>query len=77
MNRNDKWQNNQDYKRASDVSLSKEQKKAIGDLAIAHLAGGNSDMFKLAMSSLAKIDTQQAITEQLATIATKLGQLDK
>ena len=77
MNRNDKWQNNQDYKRAGDINLSEEQRKAIGDLAIAHLAGGNSDMFKLAMSSLAKIDTQQAITDQLATIATKLGQLDK
>ena len=77
MNKNDRWQNNKDYQRAGDIGMSEEQRKSIGDLAIAHLAGGNPDMFKLAISALAKIDTQQAITDQLATIATKLGKLEE
>ena len=75
MNRNDKWQNNKDYGRASDVQLNEAQRGAIGDLAIAHLASGNSDMFKLAISSLAKIDVQNEINAKFDAIFDRLAKL--
>mgnify|MGYP001349267838 CR=1 FL=1 len=75
MNRNDKWQNNKDYGRASDVQLNEAQRSAIGDLAIAHLASGNSDMFKLAISSLAKIDVQNEINAKFDAIFDRLAEL--
>ena len=76
MNKNDKWQNNKDYSRAGDITLSKVQRDSIGDLAIAHLASGNSDMFKLAMTALTKIDTQAEINAQFAAINDWLAKLD-
>ena len=75
MNRNDKWQNNKDYARAADITLSEEQRGAIGDMAIAHLAGGNADMFKLAISSLAKIDVQNEIKELKALICERVAKV--
>ena len=75
MNRNDKWQNNKDYARAADITLSEEQRGAIGDMAIAHLAGGNADMFKLAISSLAKIDVQNEIKELKALICERFAKV--
>ena len=75
MNRNDKWQNNKDYARAADITLSEEQRGAFGDMAIAHLAGGNADMFKLAISSLAKIDVQNEINAKFDAIFDRLAEL--
>ena len=75
MNRNDKWQNNKDYGRAADINLNATQRNAIGDLAIAHLASGNSDMFKLAISSLAKLDVQNEINAKFDAIFDRLSEL--
>ena len=77
MNKNDKWQNNKDFSRAQDINISTEQRNAIGDIAVAHLASGNADMFKLAMNSLTKVDTQAEIAAQFANINDRLNQLDK
>ena len=77
MNKNDKWQNNKDFSRASDITLSTDQRNAISDIAVAHLAGGNADMFKLAMNSLTKIDVQAEITAKFAAISDRLDSLDK
>ena len=69
MNKNDKWQNN--------ITISTEQRNAIGDIAVAHLASGNADMFKLAMNSLTKVDTQAEIAAQFANINDRLNKLDQ
>jgi hypothetical protein len=77
MNKNDKWQNNKDFSRAQDITISTEQRNAIGDIAVAHLASGNADMFKLAMNSLTKVDTQAEIAAQFANINDRLNKLDQ
>jgi hypothetical protein len=68
MNKNDKWQNNKDYSRAGDINVSSEQRNTITDIAIAHFASGNCDMFKLGMTALTKIDTQAEINSRFAAI---------
>ena len=74
MNKNDKWQNNKDFSRAGDITVSTEQRNAITDIAIAHYASGNCDMFKLGMNSLTKLDTQAEINSRFAAIEAKLSE---
>ena len=68
MNKNDKWQNNKDFSRAGDVKVTTDQRTTLGDLAIAHYASGNDDMFKLGINTLTKLDTQAAIDNRFAAI---------
>ena len=63
MNRNDKWANNQDYRRAGDVEVSKDTKKAIEAAAVAHITLGDFDGFKLALSSLSKLQQKNDVEE--------------
>ena len=72
MNRNEKYQASQDWRRASDVPVSKATCEVIEKLACAHLAEGDAGMFKLAMSSLAKMQQTSTDSLLLQAIAKKL-----
>ena len=72
MNRNEKYQADQAYKRAQDVPVSSETCRLIEKLACAHLAEGDAGMFKLAMSSLAKMQQTSNDSVLLQAIAKKM-----
>ena len=61
MNRNERYEASKDWRRASDVPVSKATAEIIEKLACAHLAEGDAGMFKLAMSSLARCNKQAMI----------------
>ena len=78
MNRNEKYQAGQDWRRASEIPVSKSTAEVIEKLACAHLAEGDAGMFKLAMSSLAKMQQTSNDSILLQAIAKKLiPELDK
>ena len=72
MNRNEKYQAGQDWRRASEIPVSKSTAEVIEKLACAHLAEGDAGMFKLAMSSLAKMQQTSNDSILLQAIARKL-----
>ena len=72
MNRNEKYQADQAYKRAQDVPVGRDTAKVIEKLACAHLAEGDAGMFKLAMSSLAKMQQTSNDSVLLQAIAKKM-----
>ena len=72
MNRNERYQAGQDWRRASDVPVSKATTELIEKLACAHLAEGDAAMFKLAMSSLSKMQQTSNDSVLLQAIAAKL-----
>ena len=72
MDRNEKYQASQDWRRASDVPVSRQTAEVIEKLACAHLAEGDAGMFKLAMSSLAKMQQTSNDSILLRAIAKKL-----
>ena len=63
MNRNDKWQNNKDYQRASDIDVTKTTKETIEAAAVAHFTLGDYDGFKLGMSALNKLQAKSEVSE--------------
>ena len=71
MDRNEKYQAGQDWRRASDIPVSKETSKLIEKLACAHLAEGDAGMFKLAMSSLAKMQQTSNDSALIQALAAK------
>ena len=71
MDRNEKYQAGQDWRRASDIPVSKETSKLIEKLACAHLAEGDAGMFKLAMGSLAKMQQTSNDSALLQALAAK------
>ena len=72
MNKNELWQAGQDFKRTNDLPVSTETTKGIEKLALAHLAEGNSGMFKLAMSSLGKLQQTSNDSILLQALAAKI-----
>ena len=72
MNRNERYQAGQDFRRVSDVPVSKKTMDTIESLACAHLAEGDAAMFKLAMSSLAKMQQTSNDSLLLQAIAKKI-----
>ena len=72
MDRNEKWQASKDWQRASDIPVSKATATLIEKLACGHLAEGDAGMFKLAMSSLAKMQQTSNDSALLRAIANKL-----
>ena len=72
MNKNEKWQASQDFKRTNDLPVSKETAVGIEKLALAHLAEGDASMFKLAMSALGKLNTQNNDSILLQAVAAKI-----
>ena len=78
MNRNERYEASKDWRRASDVPVSKATAEIIEKLACAHLAEGDAGMFKLAMSSLAKMQQTSNDSILLQAIARKvLPELDE
>ena len=78
MNRNEKYQAGQDWRRASEIPVSKSTAEVIEKLACAHLAEGDAGMYKLAMSSLAKMQQTSNDSILLQAIARKvLPELDE
>ena len=71
MNRNEKYQADQAYKRSQDIPVGRSTAKTIETLACAHLAEGDASMFKLAMSSLAKMQQSSNDSALLQAIASK------
>ena len=71
MNRNEKYQTDKAWQRASDVPVSKATCQLIEKLACAHLAEGDASMFKLAMSSLAKMQQTSNDSVLLQALAAK------
>jgi len=72
MNRNEKYQADQAYKRSQDIPVGRSTAKTIETLACAHLAEGDAGMFKLAMSSLAKMQQTSNDSVLLQAIAKKM-----
>ena len=71
MDRNEKYQARQDFRRASDIPVSKATATLIEKLACAHLAEGDAGMFKLAMGSLAKMQQTSNDSALLQALAAK------
>ena len=71
MNRNEKYANDKAFQRAADIPVSKATCDVIEKLACAHLAEGDASMFKLAMSSLAKMQQSSNDSMLLQAIASK------
>ena len=72
MNKNELWQAGQDFKRTSDLPVHPDTAKGIEKLALAHLAEGNSGMFKLAMGALGKLQQTSADSLLLRAVANKV-----
>ena len=72
MDRNEKYQAGLDWRRASDIPVSKATAQLIEKLACGHLAEGDAGMFKLAMGSLAKMQQKSNDSALLQAIAAKL-----
>ena len=72
MNRNERYEAGKDWRRVSDVPVSRATAEVIEKLACAHLAEGDAGMFKLAMSSLAKMQQTSNDSVLLRAIANKL-----
>ena len=72
MNRNEKYANDKAFQRAADIPVSKATCDVIEKLACAHLAEGDASMFKLAMSSLAKMQQSSNDSMLLQAIASKM-----
>ena len=72
MNRNERYEAGKDWRRATDVPVSKATCEVIEKLACAHLAEGDAGMFKLAMSSLAKMQQTSNDSLLLQAIAKKI-----
>ena len=73
MNKNEKWQASQDFKRANDIVVKQETSDAIQDIALGHALIGNMSEFKMMMASLGKLTAQQNDSLVLQAIAAKLG----
>ena len=58
------------FQRTQDINVTSEQKDAIVNIGIAHLAVGNSTDFMLAMNSVSKLDE---VTKVLSTVTNTLG----
>ena len=71
MDRNEKYQASQDWRRASDIPVSKSTAQLIEKLACGHLAEGDAGMFKLAMSSLGKLQQTSSDSVLLQALAAK------
>ena len=72
MNKNEKWQASQDFKRTNDLPVSKATAEGIEKLALAHLAEGDASMFKLAMSALGKLNQHSNDSILLQALAAKI-----
>ena len=72
MNKNELWQAGQDFKRTSDLPVHPDTAKGIEKLALAHLAEGNSGMFKLAMGALGKLQQTSSDSILLRAVANKV-----
>ena len=72
MNKNELYQAGQDFRRVSDLPVNKETADMIQKLAVAHLAEGNSGMFKLAMGSLGKLQQTSGDSILLQALAAKI-----
>ena len=77
MNKNEKFNNDQLFKRTSDVAISDVDKNDLVKIAIAHFAAGNSDMFKLAFTSLGKISAEQRLENIEHTLANLMKNIGK
>ena len=76
MNRHERYNNDKNWNRASDINVDESTTKAIQKIALAHLAAGSYDGYKLAMGSLSKFNEQREIAElkeQIGAILAKLA----
>ena len=74
----DKWGKNDQqkaFKRSSDIEVSKKFKEAIERAAIMHLNAGHMDEYMIAMNTLNKIDTVNALQHQQDMTADKVDKL--
>ena len=63
MDKNQRWNNDQAWKRTQDVNVEKTTKQAIEKIAVAHLANGNTNEFMLGMTAISKLNAQNEIAE--------------
>ena len=75
MDRNMKWQAGKDYKRTSEVEVSKDFKGMIETIALAHLASGNSSDFMLSVNSLAKTQAKTEVAELTELVKVLVAQV--
>ena len=75
MNKNEKWQASQDFKRVNDVTISADFCNKIEQIALAMAASGRMSEFKLLVSSLAKVNQQDDSNLLMQAMAAKLGVL--
>ena len=76
MNRYERIGNDKQYNRTSDISVSPDTTRTIEKIAVAHLAAGSYEGFKLAISSLAKFNEKaeiEGLKAQLDIILQKMG----
>ena len=73
--RSESYEANRDYRRLNDVKVEDGTNKAIQAIAVAHLGQGNLTEFKVAMSSLGKVDSLAAIKSDVVDIKAVLTKL--
>tara|TARA_R100001129_G_scaffold42513_1_gene29221 strand:- start:88 stop:345 length:258 start_codon:yes stop_codon:yes gene_type:complete len=74
----DKWtkqDNGKAFKRATDIEVSSKFKEQVEKAAIMHLHAGHMNEYMIAMNTLQKIDTVNALQEQADRTADKVDKL--
>tara|TARA_R100000656_G_scaffold17675_1_gene16500 strand:+ start:642 stop:884 length:243 start_codon:yes stop_codon:yes gene_type:complete len=77
MDKNTRYQVGMDFKRSNGIQVERDDKKQITSIAIAHFAAGNTAEFMLGMNALGKVETTNAIIDQLDTLTNQVANLNK
>ena len=68
MDKQQKRRNDKDYSFIDGVNVAPETREAIEVAMVSHLMAGNTDTFKLAMSSIAKTSADARLENMEATL---------
>ena len=74
MDKNQRYQNGREYRRANDVAIKPESKDSLESIMIAAAAAGATDTFQMLFASLNKIAVQDNVAALQGEILTKLNQ---
>ncbi|MAH43346.1 hypothetical protein CL614_06570 [archaeon] len=74
MDKNQRWQNGREYRRANDVAVKPETKDSLESIMTAAAAAGATDTFQMLFASLNKIAVQDNLAALQGEILNKLNQ---
>lgn len=74
MDKNQRYQNGREYRRANDVAIKPETKDSLESIMTAAAAAGATDTFQMLFASLNKIAVQDNMAQLQGEILNKLNQ---